>query len=230
PKTRPLVLYDAPVPPSAEHGARQLLQPPGAVVFAAPRERPHCLCHPDPVLPAREPEHVRDLLPGVRSGDDHLQRLTPAGQSGAGQASAAQSPATSAVAITRSGRSRTSSSPGTAFRRPNSSARAAPMYRPAIAVAKRSSSSRSSTSVTGPRMWTNANGATSSSTTIAARRSRRRFRPLTESPQVVNTNSSPSRANHTGITCGWPPGPLVATLAVRVPWLRKARISSGVIL
>src|SRR6266550_4511617 len=79
-------------------------------------------------------------------------------------------------------------------------------------------------------MWTNAYGATSSSTTIAARESRRRFRPLTESPQVVNTNSSPSSANHTGIRCGWPPGPLVATLAVRVPWLRKARISSGVIL
>src|SRR6266446_3419906 len=79
-------------------------------------------------------------------------------------------------------------------------------------------------------MWTNAYGATSSSTTIAARGSRRRFRPLTESPQVVNTNSSPSSANHTGITCGCPPGPLVATLAVRVPWLRKARISSGVIL
>src|SRR5262249_55727761 len=35
-ETRPLVLYDAPVPPSAEHGARQLLQPPRAVVFAAP--------------------------------------------------------------------------------------------------------------------------------------------------------------------------------------------------
>src|SRR5437899_12956576 len=79
-------------------------------------------------------------------------------------------------------------------------------------------------------MWTNANGATSSSTTIAARGSRRRFRPLTESPQVVNTRSSPSSTNHTGITCGWPPGPLVASLAVRVPWLRKARISSGVIL
>src|SRR5881227_2154860 len=78
-------------------------------------------------------------------------------------------------------------------------------------------------------MWTNANGATSSSTTIAARGSRRRFRPLTESPQVVNTNSSPSSANHTGITCGCPPSPLVATLAVRVPWLRKARISAGVI-
>ena len=72
----------------------------------------------------------------------------PPGQSGAGQASAAQSQATSAVAITRSGRSRTSSSPGTAFRRPNSSARSAPMYRPAIAVAKCSSSSRSSLSVT----------------------------------------------------------------------------------
>src|SRR5713101_8259107 len=79
-------------------------------------------------------------------------------------------------------------------------------------------------------MWTNAYGATSSSTTIAARGSRRRFRPLTESPHVVNTNSSPSSANHTGITCGCPLGPLVATLAVRVPWLRKARISSGVIL
>src|SRR5437762_6306392 len=79
-------------------------------------------------------------------------------------------------------------------------------------------------------MWTNANGATSSSTTIAARGSRRRFRPFTESPQVVNTNSSPSSANHTGITCGCPPGPLVATFAVRVPRLRKARISSGVIL
>src|SRR5437588_597109 len=79
-------------------------------------------------------------------------------------------------------------------------------------------------------MWTNANGATSSSTTIAARGSRRRFRPLTESPQVVNTNSSPSSANHTGITCGCPSGPLVASLAVRVPWLRKALISSGVIL
>src|SRR5262245_57153433 len=79
-------------------------------------------------------------------------------------------------------------------------------------------------------MWTNAYGATSSSTAIAARGLRRRFRPLTESPQVVNTNSSPSSANHTGITCGWPPGPLVATLAVRLPWLRKARISSGVIL
>src|SRR5262245_35569363 len=79
-------------------------------------------------------------------------------------------------------------------------------------------------------MWTNAYGATSSSTTIAARGFRRRFRPLTESPQVVNTNSSPSSANHTGITCGRPPGPLVATLAVRVPWLRKARISSAVIL
>src|SRR5438128_2732961 len=79
-------------------------------------------------------------------------------------------------------------------------------------------------------MWTNAYGATSSSTTIAARGFRRRFRALTESPQVVNTNSSPSSANHTGIKCGCPPGPLVATLAVRVPWLRKARISSGVIL
>src|SRR5262249_29456426 len=79
-------------------------------------------------------------------------------------------------------------------------------------------------------MWTNAYGATSSSTAIAARGLRRRFRPLTESPQVVNTNSSPSSANHTGITCGCPPGPLVATLAVRVPRLRKARISSGVIL
>ena len=30
--------------------------------------------------------------------------------------------------------------------------------------------------------------------------------------------------NQTGITCGCPPGPLVASLAVRVPWLRKARI------
>src|SRR5438445_4407014 len=79
-------------------------------------------------------------------------------------------------------------------------------------------------------MWTNANGATSSSTTIIARGSRRRFRPLTEPPQVVNTNSSPSSANHTGITCGCPSGPLVASLAVRVPWLRKALISSGVIL
>src|SRR5256885_9170694 len=79
-------------------------------------------------------------------------------------------------------------------------------------------------------MCTNAYGATSSSTTIAARGSRRRFRPLTDSPQVVNTTSSPSSANHTGITCGCPPGPLVASLAVRVPWLRKARISSGVIL
>src|SRR5947209_11418087 len=78
-------------------------------------------------------------------------------------------------------------------------------------------------------MWTNAYGATSSSTTIAARGSRRRFRPLTESPHVVNTNSSPSSANHTGITCGCPLGPLVASLAVRVPWLRKARISSEVI-
>src|SRR5262245_26265296 len=79
-------------------------------------------------------------------------------------------------------------------------------------------------------MWTNAYGATSSSTTIAARGFRRRFRPLTESPQVVNTNSSPSSTNHTGITCGCPAGPLVATLAVREPWLRKARISSGVIV
>src|SRR5215468_7896407 len=79
-------------------------------------------------------------------------------------------------------------------------------------------------------MWTNAYGATSSSTTIAARGSRRRFRPLTESPQVVNTSSSPSSANQTGITCGCPPGPLVATLAVRVPWPRKPRISSGVIV
>src|SRR5438874_9380041 len=78
-------------------------------------------------------------------------------------------------------------------------------------------------------MWTNAYGATSSSTTIAARGSRRRFRPLTESPHVVNTNSSPSSANHTGITCGCPLDPLVASLAVRVPWLRKARISSEVI-
>src|SRR5207245_8843834 len=32
------------------------------------------------------------------------------------------------------------------------------------------------------------------------------------------------------MTCGCPLGPLVATLAVRVPWLRKVRISSGVIL
>src|SRR5437763_13782161 len=79
-------------------------------------------------------------------------------------------------------------------------------------------------------MWTNAYGATSSSTTIAARRFRRRFRPLTESPQVVNTNSSPSSTNHTGITCGCPVGPLVASLAVRVPWLRKAWISSGFIV
>src|SRR5436853_1748722 len=79
-------------------------------------------------------------------------------------------------------------------------------------------------------MWTNAYGATSSSTITAARGFRRRFRPLTESPHVVKTNSSPSSMNHTGITCGCPPGPLVATLAVRVPWLRKARISSGVIL
>src|SRR5881392_2563804 len=79
-------------------------------------------------------------------------------------------------------------------------------------------------------MWTNAYGATSSSTITAARGFRRRFRPLTESPQVVNTNSSSSSANHTGITCGCPPGPLVASLAVRVPWLRKAWISSGVIL
>jgi DNA-binding transcriptional MocR family regulator len=43
----------------------------------------------------------------------------------------------------------------------------------------------------------------------------------------VNTNSSPSSTNHTGITCGCPPGPLVASLAVRVPWLRKAWTSSG---
>src|SRR5438270_716549 len=78
-------------------------------------------------------------------------------------------------------------------------------------------------------MWTNAYGATSSSTTTTARGSRRRFRPLTESPQVVNTRSSPSSRNHTGITCGRPPGPLVASLAVRVPWLRKPRTSSGVI-
>src|SRR5262245_43897079 len=78
-------------------------------------------------------------------------------------------------------------------------------------------------------MWTNANGATSSSTTSAARGLRRRFRPLTASPQVVNTNSSPSSMNHTGITCGCPLGALVASLAVRVPWLRNARISSGVI-
>src|SRR5207253_10843334 len=77
-------------------------------------------------------------------------------------------------------------------------------------------------------MWTNAYGATSSSTTIAARGSRRRFRPLTESPHVVNTNSSPSSANHTGITCGCPLGPLVASLAVRVPWMRKARVGVGV--
>jgi hypothetical protein len=104
------------------------------------------------------------------------------------------------------------------------------MYRPPIAVAKRSSSSRSSLSVTWPRMWTNAYGAISSSTITAARGFRRRFRPLTESPQVVNTNSSPSSTNHTGITCGCPPGPLVASLAVRVPWLRKAWISSGVIV
>src|SRR3989440_182164 len=78
-------------------------------------------------------------------------------------------------------------------------------------------------------MWTNAYGATSSSTTTAARGFRRRFRPLTESPHVVNTNSSPSSANHTGITCGCPLGPLVASLAVRVPWMRKARISSELI-
>src|SRR5438094_5708540 len=76
-------------------------------------------------------------------------------------------------------------------------------------------------------MWTNAYGGTSSSTTIAARGSRRRFRPLTESPHVVNTNSSPSSANHTGITCGCRLGPLVASLAVRVPWLRKAAESEG---
>jgi len=43
--------------------------------FAAPRERPHCFCHPDPVVPAREPEPVRDPLPAGRSGGDHLQRL-----------------------------------------------------------------------------------------------------------------------------------------------------------
>jgi hypothetical protein len=73
-------------------------------------------------------------------------------------------------------------------------------------------------------------GATSSSTTTAARGSRRRFWPLTDSPHVVNTNSSPSSTNHTGITCGCPPAPLVASLAVRVPWLRKAWISSGVIV
>src|SRR5438270_7785221 len=79
-------------------------------------------------------------------------------------------------------------------------------------------------------MWTNANGATSSSTTTAARGSRRRLRPLTESPQVVKSTSSPSSANHTGITCGCPSGPLVASLAVRVPWLRNARISAGVML
>src|SRR5205823_1458022 len=79
-------------------------------------------------------------------------------------------------------------------------------------------------------MWTNAYGATSSSTLTAARGFRRRFRPLTESPHVVNTNSSPSSTNHTGITCGCPPGPLVASLAVRVPWLRKAWVSSGVIV
>src|SRR5437588_12960928 len=77
-------------------------------------------------------------------------------------------------------------------------------------------------------MWTNAYGATSSSTITAARGFRRRFRPLTDSPHVVNTNSSASSTNHTGITCGCPPGPLVASLAVRVPWLRKAWISSGV--
>src|SRR5262249_2601521 len=88
----------------------------------------------------------------------------------------------------------------------------------------------SSLSVTRPRTWKNAYGATSSSTTIAARGSRRRLRHLTKSPQVVKTSSSPSSANHTGIRCGCPPGPLVAPFAGRVPWLRKARISSGVIL
>jgi len=49
--------------------------PPRAVVFVVPCERPHCFCHPDPVRPAREPEHVRDLLPAVRGGDDPLQRV-----------------------------------------------------------------------------------------------------------------------------------------------------------
>lgn len=67
----------------------------------------------------------------------------------------------------------------------------------------------------------------SSSTQMAIRGSPTTERPLTEvAPVVKKTESSSSRANHTGATWGRPSARTVATFAVRAGSVRKARHSS----
>src|SRR5689334_847315 len=131
-------------------------------------------------------------------------------------------PATSKLARTLAGRTRTTSSPGTALRWPNSSARPAPMYRAAIAVAVRSSSAGSSDSSASPWTWTNAYGGSSRSTHRLIRGSRASARPFAVSLPVLNTRLPSSTMNHTGATSGRPLAARKPSLPVRVPWLRKS--------
>jgi hypothetical protein len=64
----------------------------------------------------------------------------------------------------------------------------------------------------------------------ATRGSRRRDLAFLEVSWVVKMRSSSSSTNQTGTTCGRPSAATVASLAVRVPWLRKARTWSGPML
>src|SRR6476660_9253732 len=94
-------------------------------------------------------------------------------------------------------------------------------------VAQTSISSRSALKVAVPSTMTNAKGGRSSSTQIATRGSRARALPLTVPAPVVNTMWSPSSTNQIGAMCGAPFARVVASLPVRVPSVRKARVSSA---
>src|SRR5438128_5228568 len=97
-------------------------------------------------------------------------------------------------------------------------------------IAQTSISSRSALMVTVPSITTNANGGVSSSMLSATRASRRSVLPFSESAAVVNIRDpSASSANQIGATWGRPSRRVVASAAVRVPWVTNARHSGSLI-